>query len=296
MTGLKFQEGNNFFFSPIGYTGRCSSLIPSGTPVRRPQGVYKPTSTGQPEYQPTGKLDYELEMAMIISKPLPYGRRVTPDEAADEHVFGFVLMNDWSARDIQMYESVPVGPVNSKAFATTLSPWVIMPEALAPAAAAPYGQKLGQVPSHIRHASLDGTSYDINCCAYLTRAKHADGKKSEVKLSHSNVSHMFYSPGQLIAHRSSSGCGLVTGELIGMGTVSSPEAVWPDRNLSRAGCLFEMTWDGQQEVAGGHWLEDGDTVRLGAWAKGANGKRIGFGSVIGTIQPADTGAAVNGNH
>ena len=294
MTGLKFQEGNNFFFSPIGYTGRCSSLQTSGTPITRPRGVYKNTSSGHPEFQPTAKLDYELEMAMFISKPVPFGQRVTPDEATDEHIFGFVLMNDWSARDIQMYESVPVGPVNSKAFATTVSPWVVMPEALAPAAAAPYGQQLGQVPSHISHTSLDATTYDIDCTALLSRAKQGDGKKP-VKLSHSNVSHMFYSPGQLIAHRGSTGCGLVTGELIGMGTVSSPEAVWPDRDLSRAGCLFEMTWDGKQEVAGGHWLEDGDTVRLEAWANGANGKRIGFGSVVGTIQPTATGATSNGH-
>lgn len=220
---------------------------------------------------------------------------MTPDEAADEHIFGFVLMNDWSARDIQMYESVPVGPINSKAFATSLSPWVVMPEALAPAAKVPYQQKQGQVPSHMAHTSLAGTSYDIRCSAYLSRANQGGGKKSDVKLSHSNVSHMFYSPGQLIAHRASSGCGLVTGELIGMGTVSSPEAVWPDRNLSRAGCLFEMTRNGQREVAGGTWLEDGDTVRLEAWTTGGNGKSIGFGSVVGTIRPAATGASVNGH-
>jgi fumarylacetoacetase len=284
MTGMKFEQGNNFFFSPIGYTGRTSSLLPSGTPIRRPRGVFKTPETGKPAYQPTRKMDYELEMAIFLSKPLPYGHIIDADQATEEHIFGFVLMNDWSVRDVQMYESVPVGPMNSKAFATTISPWVVMPEALQAFRAKPYRQEQGEVPEQMSHLSLEGTTYNIACSAYLKRLE----AEKEVRLSLSNVMHMFYSPGQLIAHRASSGCGLVTGELIGMGTVSSPEAVWPDKNYSRAGCLFEMTWDGKRELnhVGGTWLEDGDEVRLEAWASGAGGVRIGFGAVTGIILPA----------
>lgn len=282
MSGMKFQSGNNFYFCPIGYTGRCSALLTSGTNVRRPKGVFINPETGNPEYQASKRLDYELEMAYFLSKPLPYGQTIKPDEA-EEHIFGFVLMNDWSARDIQMYESVPVGPIHSKSFGTSISPWVVTTEALSFARARPQNQQDGAVPAHMQHSSLENQTYDITCHAYLVRV----GKGSS-KLSESNVKHMYYTPGQLAAHRSSSGCGLVTGELIGMGTVSSGKEVWPDRSLARAGCLFEMTWNNTRELrgVGGKFLEDGDTVRLEAWANGANHVRIGFGDVVATIKPA----------
>lgn len=158
----------NFHHSPMAYNGRTSSIIPSGTNFARPRGVFKDPSTGSVKYAPTQKLDYEMEMGILAAKSVPFGTTLTADEASD-HIFGFVLLNDWSARDIQMYESLPVGPFNGKAFATSISPWVIVPEALAPSATEPLGQQNDQVPTHIRHSSLSKTIYDISFNVSLAR-------------------------------------------------------------------------------------------------------------------------------
>ncbi|KAJ9661601.1 hypothetical protein H2201_006457 [Coniosporium apollinis] len=272
----------NFHHSPMAYNGRTSSIIPSGTNFTRPWGVFKDPTTSTVEYSPTQKLDYEMEMGILTAKPVPFGTTLTADEASD-HIFGFVLLNDWSARDIQMYESLPVGPFNGKAFATSISPWVIVPEALALSATKPLDQGKDQVPTHIRHSSLSKTIYDISFNVFLARS----GKKS-AKVSTSNLKHSFFTPGQMIAHRSSSGCGMRTGELLGSGTVSSPESQWPDPSISRNGCLFELTVDGTRELPGigGTWLEDGDEVTFEGWAQGANGARIGFGQLTGKILPS----------
>ncbi|KAJ9640502.1 hypothetical protein H2199_006041 [Coniosporium tulheliwenetii] len=321
------QDGTspNFHHSPMAYNGRTSSIIPSGTNFTRPWGVFKDPTTSTVEYSPTQKLDYEMEMGILTAKPVPFGTTLTADEASD-HIFGFVLLNDWSARDIQMYESLPVGPFNGKAFATSISPWVIVPEALALSATKPLDQGKDQVPTHIRHSSLSKTIYDISFNVFLARS----GKKS-AKVSTSNLKHSFFTPGQMIAHRSSSGCGMRTGELLGSGTVSSPvstiflpyfeatfkhaysslttrycypfaflclpfnlppvalqESQWPDPSISRNGCLFELTVDGTRELPGigGTWLEDGDEVTFEGWAQGANGARIGFGQLTGKILPS----------
>jgi fumarylacetoacetase len=246
--------------------------------------MYANPQNGMPEYQPTRKLDYELEMGLYIGGQVPFGQTVNADEAED-HIFGFTLINDWSSRDIQIYESMPAGPIHSKSFGTTVSPWVVMPEALDKSRVRPFEQEEGQAPLHMFHKSLENKAYDIICHASLTRA----GGKS-TRLSASNTKHMYFTPAQLVAHRSSSRCGLVTGELVGMGTVSSPKEVRPDRSLARAGCLFEMTWDATRELrqTGGMFLEDGDAVTLEAWALGPDGIRIGFGEVSGFIRPAIT--------
>jgi fumarylacetoacetase len=167
MSGLPFPQ--NFYYSPIAYNSRSASIIPSGVDVNRPMGVFK-DSSGKPAFQRSRKLDYELELGIIVSKPVPWGCRVSPDEAFAEHVFGYVLINDWSSRDIQPYESFPAGPFNSKSFATSMSNWVVMPEALEDAKAAPINQTMDCVPQHIRHAhTLGDTIYDIDVQAYMKR-------------------------------------------------------------------------------------------------------------------------------
>lgn len=165
----KFPFGPDapFYQSPIAYNGRTSSIIPGGAAYHRPRGIFK-DARGQPKYQPCGRLDYELEMGVLISEPVQYGQTITADEAA-EHIFGFVLVNDWSARDIQMYESFPAGPFNCKSFATSLSSWVIVPEALSAARASPIHQVQAQSPSHLAHASLEDTTYEIQTEVYLAR-------------------------------------------------------------------------------------------------------------------------------
>ncbi|KAJ9650190.1 hypothetical protein H2198_010490 [Neophaeococcomyces mojaviensis] len=302
MSGMSFNSENNFYYSPMAYTARCSSVVPSPTPIVRPNGMYKSSGDSLPQFQPTRKLDYELELAFFISNPVPSGTIVSP-ESAEEHIFGYVLMNDWSARDIQMYESLPVGPLNCKAFGTTISPWVVMPEALAHARTEPRNQRArkDQIPAHLKQDNLSQSTYEITCHAFLQRS----GSEVAKPVSTSSTAHMFWSPGQLLAHRASTGCGLLTGELIGLGTVSSPEELWPDKSLERRGCLFEITNDGKEDVnindIGGRWLEDGDIVVLEAWAPGDDGVKIGFGKVSGRVLPETSSSMLkttnkNGTH
>ena len=179
--------------------------------------MYQDPSTSEAVFAPTQKLDYELEMGIFVSSPVPWGQTVSADMAAVEHIFGFVLLNDWSARDNQFYESSPIGPFNSKAAGTSISPWVIMPEALEAARTAPLHQKPGDVPAHLEHADLAGTIYDISFESHLARAG-----TSATRVSRSNLKHSYFSLGQMLAHRACSGCGLRTGELVATGTVSSP--------------------------------------------------------------------------
>lgn len=293
MTNMNWNPDGNFYYSPMAYTGRCSSIIPSPTPITRPNGMFKTSPSSPPKYQPTRKLDYELELAFFISTPVPNGTIVAPDDA-ESHIFGFVLMNDWSARDMQMYESLPVGPLNGKAFGTTISPWIVMPEALEYTRTEPLGQRErhDRIPAHIKHKDVSKVTYDITCHASIVRK----GSGQTKQISTSNTKDLFYSPAQLLAHRSSTGCGMPTGELIGLGTVSSPASESSDKSIERRGCLFEITNDGKAEIEvngiGGTWLEDGDEVKLEAWAKGADGTMIGFGAVDGVVLPETSSKAL----
>ncbi|KAL4863656.1 hypothetical protein BDV12DRAFT_177223 [Aspergillus spectabilis] len=284
LSNIPFTPENNFYKSPMAYNGRASSILPSGTNFPRPQGVYKNPNTGVVEYQPVHKLDYEMELGILLSKSLPHGQLLDPDTAED-YIFGFVLLNDWSARDIQFYESMPAGPFNCKAFASHISPWVVVPEALAGARTGPFHQAREDPPVHVRHSSLEDRSYDIAFNVFITRSG-----KQPVHISTSNYKHSYFTPAQCIAHRASSGCGLLNGELLGGGTVSSPESEWPDRSVARNGCLFEITRDGTREVpqTGGFYLNDSDSVTMEAWATGSENVRIGFGQLVGTVGPAVT--------
>lgn len=166
--GMKLMP--NFYTSPIAYNGRVSSIIISGTDLDRPMGMRKDES-GAPMFLPSAALDYELEVGIFVSKPLPYGKRLSADDAA-EHVFGFALVNDWSARDIQGYESFPAGPFNSKSHGTSISPWVIVPEALEHAATRPLHQGDNDAPEHLKQKSLEGSIYDVDVQAYIARKRH----------------------------------------------------------------------------------------------------------------------------
>ncbi|PVI04188.1 putative fumarylacetoacetate hydrolase [Periconia macrospinosa] len=267
---------------PIAYNGRVSSIVLSKTDFRRPHGVSK-GDDDVPRHQPSRKLDYELEIGMIISKDVPFGDLLRPDEVDDGHIFGFVLINDWSARDFQGYESNPVGPFNSKSFVASVSPWVIVPEALALARASPLHQKENDVQPYLRHASLKDTIFDVDTDAYITRAG-ADKQK----VSTSNLKHSYFSLAQMIMHRASSGCGLRKCELIGTGTISSPDSEYPDNSVGHTGCLWELALNETREVpnAGGGFLNDGDTITFNAWATGKNGRRISFGNLTATVLPA----------
>ncbi|KAF4414654.1 fumarylacetoacetase [Fusarium acutatum] len=280
LNGISMPD--NFYHSPVAYNGRVSSILPSKTDFRRPHGVFK-GKDGVPRHQPTRKLDYELEIGMIISKDVPFGDLLRPDEVDDGHIFGFVLINDWSARDFQGYESNPVGPFNSKSFATSVSPWVVVPEALAFARASPLHQKENDVQPYLRHSSLKDTIFDVDTDAYIARAG-ADKQK----VSTSNLKHSYFSLAQMITHRASSGCGLRKCELIGTGTISSPDSEYTDNSVGHSGCLWELSLNATREVpnAGGDFLNDGDTVTFNAWATGKNGRRIGFGDLTATVLPA----------
>lgn len=239
-------------------------------------------------FEPSARFDFELEFAAIVSSPIPYGEYVTSDEAAANHIFGFVLLNDWSSRDIQFAEMQPLGPFNGKGTATTISPWVVVPEALQHAQCgsshAKVREEMSQHPVHLQHKSdnLDTSTFDIDLEVTVIAPN-----STPTTLCRSNVRHLYWTPAQMIAHHSSSGCGLQTGDLIASGTVSGPGHTPEKPTL---GCLFELTdgWKKPVSLPGGREmmvLADGDEIVLSAWANGKGGKRIGFGDARGVVLP-----------
>jgi fumarylacetoacetase len=263
----------NWLHIPVGYNGRASTVVVSGTPVRRPLGQLKDPNDATPRFGPSARLDIELELGAIVGQPSEMGRPVTTAEAAGM-LFGYVLLNDWSARDIQVWEYQPLGPFQSKAFATSISPWVVTAEALAPfrvAACEPERPLL----AYLREPGPG--LYDITLEATLAPAGGA-----ATTISRTSYLHMYYSFAQQLAHHAVGGCAMCTGDLLGSGTVSGPS---PDS----LGSLLEITCNGRDPVAvdGGrrNFLEDGDTVAIRGWCD-APGRRIGFGSVAATVLPA----------
>ena len=288
--GRQFRPDNpllpNYKYVPIGYHGRSSSIRISGTPVRRPSGQRKGPAEDAPTFGPSRRLDYELELGVWIGPGNALGEPIPVAEAAD-HIAGFCLLNDWSARDLQAWEYQPLGPFLAKNFATSISPWVVMPEALAPF-------RIAQPPRE------DGDPAPL---AYLRDARDQEEGALEVelevllvtpclrerglpphRLSVGNTRHMYWTVGQLVAHHSSNGCNLRAGDLFGSGTLSAPT---PDGY----GSLLEITEGGQRPVrlASGStrtFLEDGDEVILRARARRQGRIPIGFGEVRGTVRPA----------
>ena len=280
--GRAFQPDNtlppNFKWLPIGYHGRASSVAISGTGVPRPQGQTRAPDAATPRFGPIAKLDYELELGIYVGPGNPRGSAIALDDA-EQHVFGLCLLNDWSARDVQAWESMPLGPFMAKNFLTTVSPWIVTLEALAPyRSALPRATNDPPALPYLHSPRVQGI--DIQLETWLTPA----GQTQATRLSHTSYRHAYWSIAHMLAHHSSNGCNLQTGDLLGTGTQSGPE-------LGEEGCLLELTRGGQVPLAlpGGvqrRYLEDGDRVALRGWCERAGQARIGFGPCVGTVQTA----------
>jgi len=266
----------NWLHLPVGYHGRASSVVPSGTPVRRPSGQMEAPEGGYPIFGPCRLLDIELEMGFFIGHGNVLGESVAIADAR-EHIFGLVLVNDWSARDIQKWEYQPLGPFLAKNFATTISPWVVPLAALEPFRCAGPAQNDPEPLPYLRQADLG--AHDVELEVWLRTAR----MKEPVRIVTSNLKHLYWSMEQQLAHHTVTGCNLRPGDLLASGTISGPD------KQSR-GSLLELTWRGTEplELPGGEtrrFLEDGDTVIIRGRAQGP-GWRIGFGEATGTILPA----------
>jgi fumarylacetoacetase len=260
---------------PIGYNGRASSVVVSGTPVRRPNGQLKLPDQERPIFGACRKLDIELETGFIVGHGNKLGEPIACDEAED-HIFGMVLLNDWSARDIQQWEYVPLGPFNSKGFATTISPWIVTLDALEPFRVAQPAQD-PQPLEYLRHAGEHG--FDISLEVLLK----PQGASEPTTISRTNFRHMYWTMAQQLAHHTVSGCNTRVGDMMGSGTISGPT---PDS----FGSLLELTWNGKNPLQlkeGGTraFIEDGDELTLAGWCQG-DGYRVGFGTCVGEIVPA----------
>jgi fumarylacetoacetase len=288
--GKLFRPDNpllpNYKYVPIGYHGRVSSISASGAPVRRPSGQRKPASETVPSFGPSRSLDYELELGVWIGPGNELGRPIPVAEAA-HHIAGFCLLNDWSARDVQAWEAQPLGPFLGKSFMTTISPWVVTPEALAPfrTAQAPRpADDPAPLPHLLDAADQAGGALDIGLEVFLaTPGLQAKGLPPH-QLSASNARHLYWTVVQLVAHHSCNGCNLRPGDLFGTGTISTPS----DDGL---GSLLEISAGGKRPVtlASGEtrrFLEDGDTVIMRAHCRREGFAGIGFGECRGTIGPA----------
>ncbi|WP_198038793.1 fumarylacetoacetase [Skermanella stibiiresistens] len=265
----------NWLHLPVGYNGRASSVVVSGTPIRRPNGQTKPPGAELPAFGPSRKLDFELETAFIIGEGNPLGEPI-PVGDAERHIFGMVLMNDWSARDIQQWEYVPLGPFNAKSFGTSISPWVVTLDALEPFRVAGPAQEPEPLP-YLRHGG-GAAALDIRLEVGLRPA----GGDGVTVVCRTNFRHLYWSMAQQLAHHTVSGCDTQAGDLMGSGTISGHEA-------DSFGSLLELTWNGRDPLvlAGGArrtFLEDGDEVIMTGWCQGI-GYRVGFGEVAGRVLP-----------
>jgi fumarylacetoacetase len=265
----------NWLHIPIGYNGRASTVVVSGAKVRRPRGQLKPPNVEQPSFGPCKRLDFELEMGVVIGQPSAMGEMLT-EQQAEEIIFGFTLLNDWSARDIQQWEYVPLGPFQAKAFATSISPWIVTREALEPFRVHGPAQEPAPLP-YLQQ--LKPNNYDLQLDVGL-RAAQANEAAS---ICRTNFKYMYWSSVQQLVHHASSGCAMNVGDLLGSGTISGPEK-------HQRGSLLEISWNGAEpiELPGGikrTFLEDGDSLVMRGWCQG-DGYRVGFGEVEGTILPA----------
>jgi fumarylacetoacetase len=283
--GLLFRPDNpllpNYKWIPIAYHGRASSVIVSGTPVPRPQGQMVSNPGSPPVYAPCRLLDYEVELGAFLGPGNALGEPI-PIARSEEHIVGVCLLNDWSARDIQTWESQPLGPFLSKNFATSISPWVVTLEALEPFRCPAPPRPAGD-PAPLPHLATAGDSaYRITLEVWLRSAR----MQEPVRVSQSDFSTMYWTLAQMVAHHTSNGCPLRPGDLIGSGTVSGPEK-------HNCGCLLEMTRRGAEPLTlptgeERRFLEDGDEVILRGWCEAPGFRRIGLGECRGVVLPAQT--------
>ncbi len=266
----------NWLHIPVGYHGRASSVVISGTDLPRPKGQTKPSDAEVPVYGPSRLMDFELEMGFFVGPGNPLGEPI-PIERARDHIFGMVLVNDWSARDIQAWEYVPLGPFLAKNFATSISPWVVPMEALEPFRCEGPAQ---DDPEPLDYLENPGPcAYDIELEVLLQSEKMTDPET----IATSNFKYMYWSMCQQLAHHTVNGCNAQPGDLYASGTISGPEK-------HERGSMLELSWRGSEpiELANGEerkFLADGDTVILRGHCE-ADDIRIGFGEVRGTLLPA----------
>jgi fumarylacetoacetase len=266
----------NWLYMPIGYNGRASTVVVSGTKVKRPRGQLKPPTAEVPSFEPCRRLDFELEMGAVVGQSSHMGGMLT-EQQAEEMIFGFVLLNDWSARDIQQWEYVPLGPFLAKAFATSIGPWVVTREALEPFRM--QGPEQSPAPlSYLRQSKPQNYNLELDVSLRTT------GMNKPASISHTNFKYMYWSAVQQLMHHASSGCAMSVGDLLGSGTISGPEK-------NQRGSLLEISWNGTEpvELPGGakrSFLEDGDSLIMRGWCQG-DGYRVGFGEVEGTILPTE---------
>jgi fumarylacetoacetase len=277
----------NYKWVPIGYHGRSSSLVVSGTAVRRPVGQSSADGKGPPIVAPTARLDYEAEVGFLIGQGNAQGEPVAMTHA-EEMIFGVCLLNDWSARDIQAWEYQPLGPFLSKNFATTLSPWVVTLEALEPFRV-PAASRAEGDPAPLPYLSSERNvtegGLDVQVEVFLRTGAMREQGAGPVRLSRSALADLYWTPAQLVAHHTSNGCNLRPGDVLGSGTISGPAR-------DARGCLLELTWRGTEplRLPNGEerrFLEDGDEVVLRGWCEREGFARIGFGECSGVVLPAE---------
>lgn len=278
---------DNFRWLPIAYHGRASSIRPSGTPLKRPWGQLRDDPSAPPKYAPTARLDYETELGCIVGPGSELGERISLDQA-EEHILGLCLLNDWSARDIQRFEYQPLGPFLGKSFMTTLSPWIVTLEALAPfrVAARP---RLGEaepapLPYLTSAENERAGGFNIAVSADFSTAAMRNAGSPRVTLGAANASLLYWTPAQMLTHHASNGCDLRPGDLFGTGTISG-------FGVKERGCLLEITANGRDTVKlpndeSRRFLEDGDSVTLRARCERTGFVTIGFGECQGIVERA----------
>ena len=287
--GKQFRPDNpllpNYKWVPIGYHGRASSIGVSGQQFHRPKGQTMPPGATVPSLVPSQRLDIELELGIFVGSGNPLGEPVAMAEAED-HVFGLCLLNDWSARDIQAWEYQPLGPFLSKNFATTVSPWVVTLEALAPYRVA--FDRPADDPQPLPY--LDSATnrsqgaFDIQLQVGLQTPQMREAGQADATICRTSYRHAYWTVAQMVTHHTVNGCNLQPGDLFGSGTLSGP-------TLDQAGALIELTTGGKHPLTlpngeSRTWLQDGDAVVIRGWCEKAGAPRIGFGECVGTVLPA----------
>ena len=287
--GRQFRPDNpllpNYKWVPIGYHGRASSIGVSGPRFHRPVGQTLPPGATQPVFGPSQRLDIELELGIFVGTGNALGEPVAMTQA-EAHVFGLCLLNDWSARDIQAWEYQPLGPFLSKNFATTISPWIVTLEALAPYRV-PFLRPEADpqpLPYLDSEANRRQGSLDIQLQVGLTTPRMRDAGQGEATICRTSYRHAYWTVAQMVTHHTVNGCNLQPGDLFGSGTLSGP-------TLDQAGALIELTTGGKHplQLPNGEsrtYLEDGDAVVIRGWCEKAGAARIGFGECRGTVLPA----------
>jgi fumarylacetoacetase len=274
----------NYKHLPVGYHGRASSIVLSGTPLRRPMGQTVASDLGPPAFGPCKLLDYEMEMGFFVGHGNELGTRIAMAEATS-HIFGMVIVNDWSARDVQKWEYQPLGPFNAKNFGTSISPWVVTLDALAPfrVDGPPRGQGDPEMLPYLRPTEECGL--DITVEVRISSAAMREEHIEPTLISRGSMRDMYWTIAQMLVHHTSTGCNMRPGDLLATGTISG-------QSEDSRGCLLERTWRGQNPVNLGDgsqrkFLQDGDEVIMHAYCQAEGARRIGFGECRGTVLPAE---------